>query len=762
MNKAITDGLVLMPPPFANGLDVWSSGDGTPGSDTYDGSGTGAFVAADADFSGCLEIVKTTSVTKLRYMGETTLLPGCYLRVTAKVKAVSGALPSVRIAGWAGGAGGVHVAGLVETGPSVSLTTYGEVVEVSAILGTGFRTGVDMTWNGALYGHLGLDLTGANGGVVRIDDIEIEDITSVFIRDMMGVVDVRDYGARGDGITDDSAAFEAADADAQGREVLVSAGTYFLGDHVTIENQIRFEGKVTMPSDKRLVFQKNFDFPTYADAFLDEETAFKKAFQALLNFSDHESLDLAGRRISLSGPIDMQAAEGSKTVFAVRRAIRNGQIQPVAGPNWDPDIVTSQATYSAGNPLVLTGVVDVANIQVGSLVEGAGVGREIYVQSVDVAGQSVTLSQQLHDAEGTQVFTFTRFKYMLDFSGFDQLSSFILDDVDFLCSGNASILMLARDGVAFHVRDCYFNKPRDRAITSIANGCQGLLIDRCQFLSNEQNLDVGDRTTIAFNANANDVKIRDCRVVRFRHFCVLAGTGNLISGNHWFHGDNTTDGVRVAGIILTTPNCNSIITGNYIDNNFIEWTNEHDATPELQVQYSFGGLTVTGNIFTVSDVAPWFNWIVIKPYGPNHYLHGLAVTGNSFRSFTGNITRVEAVDTTFADLDKSRMRNVTFEHNTFTGIDELTMSPISIEHTEASASSSWLVDAAPFLPFAGFARSVEAVCADGALTTAVGAAVYEMPYAETRVGSNQDQIRLRFGTACKGTARIRVRVDRAD
>ena len=35
MNKAITDGLVLMPPPFADGLAVWSAGDGTPGSETY-------------------------------------------------------------------------------------------------------------------------------------------------------------------------------------------------------------------------------------------------------------------------------------------------------------------------------------------------------------------------------------------------------------------------------------------------------------------------------------------------------------------------------------------------------------------------------------------------------------------------------------------------------------------------------------------------------------------------------------------------------
>ncbi len=69
MNKVITDGVVLMPPAFAEVLGVWSSGDGTPGSDTYEGSGNGAFVPADQDFGGCLEILKTQSVTKLRYMG---------------------------------------------------------------------------------------------------------------------------------------------------------------------------------------------------------------------------------------------------------------------------------------------------------------------------------------------------------------------------------------------------------------------------------------------------------------------------------------------------------------------------------------------------------------------------------------------------------------------------------------------------------------------------------------------------------------------
>ncbi|OUD10972.1 hypothetical protein BVC71_00070 [Marivivens niveibacter] len=760
MNKAITDGLQLMPPAFADGLGVWSSGDGTAGSDTYAGSGEGVYVSADQNFAGCIEILSTSALQKLRYMGQTTILPGCYLRITARVKAISGPLPQIRIAGWAGGAGDLHVEGLTETGPETIMPTYGEVVEVSAIVGTGARTGVDMVWSDAIYGHFGIDIISGAGGVIRVDDITIEDVTTVFLRDMMGVVDVRDYGAKGDGVTDDSAAFEAADADANGREVLVSAGTYYLGEHVTIENQIRFEGTITMPESKRILLQKNYDFATYADAFGNEEIAFKKAFQALLNNSGHESLDLCGRRIQLSAPIDMQAAEGSKTSYATRRVIRNGQFEAVENSAWDTVTVTSQATYSADSPRTLTGVTNVANIAVGSLVSGNGVGREIYVKAVNVAAQTVTINKPLYDAEGTQVFTFDRFQYLLDFSGFESLSNFIIDDVELNGQGRASCIMLAKDGSIFHVRDCFINKPANRGLTSIGGACQGLTIDRCQFLSNEMSLPVAERVTIGFNANMNDVKIRDCRVVRFKHFCTLAGTGNLITGNHWFHGDGEDLGVRKGGIIFTSPNCKSIITGNYIDNNFIEMTNEHDATPALGQQYSFGGLTMTGNIFTANNVASWFNFIVIKPFGTGHFVHGLSVTGNTFRSLNGNIQRVETVDTTFADLDYSRMRNVLFYGNTFNGVTEETVNPAMIEHSQSTASRTWVIDTAPTLPFGGRARVVETLQNEGSITNGSNSVDYSTPWIEPSYGTDMTQIAVNWQNAVKGTVWARVRMDK--
>ena len=290
-----------------------------------------------------------------------------------------------------------------------------------------------------------------------------------------------------------------------------------------------------------------------------------------------------------------------------------------------------------------------------------------------------------------------------------------IDDVEFQCSGEASGIMLAPQGLIFHVRDCFITKPKDRGITSPGRGCQGMKIDRCNFVSNEQSLSVPDRTTIAFNANANDVKIRDNRVALFKHFCVIGGTGNLISGNHWFHGDSEPNGVRKGGIILTSPNCMSVITGNYIDNNFVEWTNEHSESPEFGVQLSFGGLTLTGNIFTAIDVADWFNFIVVKPYGEGHFIHGLSVVSNVFRIINGSIDRVEHVDTTFADLDYSRMRMVNFSGNTFHAVNEQVFNPAFLTHTQSAASNTWIADTEPYLPFKGRARFVDAVTADGAI-----------------------------------------------
>ncbi len=760
MNKAITDGLVLMPPPFSAGLNLWSREDGTPGSASYANQPNAAFVPADQDFSGCLELQKTQSTQKVRSYAQTPMQPGLYLRVTARVKAISGNLPTVRVAGWAGRSNGTNVTGVPQTGPEVTLASYGEVVTVSAIIGTGNRQGVNMVWGTEpIYGYFGLDLTGPNGGVVRIDDITIEDVTDAFYRKLMDWVDVRDYGAIGNGVVDDAAAFAAADADAQGRGVLVSAGTYFLGSSVTITAPVRFEGKVTMPASARLALLRNYDIDAYEAAFGNEQEGFRRAMQVLFYFTDHSTLDLRGRRIILTQPVDVAAVAGLDTLVQ-RRVLANGMIEAGTSTAWDTQTVTSVATYTpTTDNLRLTGVANVANVPVGARVSGTGVGREVYVRSKNVGAGTVELSAPLWGAAGTRTFTFDRYKYLLDFSGFANLGRFEFDTVAFECEGRASALMLPSAGVANLIRECAFNKPKDRAITSTGTGCQGLQVDTCQFLSNEQPVPAQNRTTIALNVNSNDAKIRNNRIVRFAHFAVLASSGNIIMGNHFFQGDDQTAAVRRAGLIFTTTNIRSVVVGNYIDNCFIEWTNEHDSAPEFASEFSYGGLTVTGNTFMATDVAPSFRWMVVTPYGPGHFINGFAMRDNVFRTVNATIDRVEAVDTTYATLDYSRFRNVLVEANPINGVTQPTQSPVMIEHNQNTASDTWVVDAAGYLPFGARARNVQSIVHEGAITNSANIAQSLVPYVQVEQGPNGGLVNLRWPTAVKGRVQVTIRCD---
>lgn len=760
MNKAVTEGLILMPPPFADGLNVWSSGNGTPGSPTYDGAANAAFVPADPDFGGCLELIKTEATQRLRWMGQVPVLPGLYVRVTARIKVLSGALPSVRIAGFAANSGGGAVGGVITQGPSVALDQFGTVFTVSAIIGTGPRGGVNMNWAGVAYGHLGLDLTGANGGVVRIDDIQIEDVTAFYLRDMMDWVDVRDHGAVGDGVADDRPAFIAAASEASGKGVslLVSDGSYFIGSTLTIEVPVRFQGTLVMADTSRLQLSRSYDFPSYAAAFGDDDLGFRKGLQALFHFTDHVRFDLRGRRVRLNAPVDVSALAGL-TAFAQRRQICNGQIEVESGTAWNNQVATSQATYNTSQATQLSNVSNIANVPVGARVSGTGVGREVYVRAKNVSAGTLTLSQQLHGGSGTQTYTFTRFQHVLDLSGFDTLERFEVSQIEFLCKGEASTISLPTQGSIFTAHLCTFNRPRDKAITSTGAGCQGMLVDNCQFLSNEMALPAQNRVSVAINTNANDVKLRNNRVVRFAHFAVLGGTGNIITGNHFFQGDTQPNATRTAGLVFTRLNLLTTVSGNYIDNCFIELTNEHSANPAWSGQFSFGGLTMMGNFFLCSNVGSWFRFFVVKPYGPGHFLQGLQVSGNVFRTISGSIARVEAVDTTYAALDFGRFRNVIWENNAYNGITNTAESPLVLRHNQNTAASNWTISTGNKLPFQGWARTVPSFVMEGAPNGPGNEVRTGMPYTVVQQGANNDRVRLTWPSPTRGRVVMTIRVD---
>jgi hypothetical protein len=349
---------------------------------------------------------------------------------------------------------------------------------------------------------------------------------------------------------------------------------------------------------------------------------------------------------------------------------------------------------------------------------------------------------------------------MLDFGGFGRLDRFEITDVEFLCDGAASAINLPPAGITFRLHGSVINRPRDRGITSTGTGCQGLMVDECQFLSNEQPLNVQDRTSVCMNINENDVKLRDNRIVRFAHFAIVHGTGHLIIGNHFFQGDAQNPGVRRAGLVFTGINVKSVVAGNYIDNCFIEMTNERETDPNWNNQFSFGGLSVTGNVFTTIGALPSFAWLVVTPHGTGHYIQGLSVTGNTFRATSGAIDRVERVDTTFADLDFSRFRNIVVHGNNYNGVGAPMYNPVTVTHQQNTPATVWTVDASSLLPFGGFARTVSAVVADGPIQT--GAPVttrYDMPFTQTEQGPQKRQIALRWPVAVQGRATVTIRVD---
>ena len=142
-----------------------------------------------------------------------------------------------------------------------------------------------------------------------------------------------------------------------------------------------------------------------------------------------------------------------------------------------------------------------------------------------------------------------------------------------------------------------------------------------------------------------------------------------------------------------------MVTGNYVDNCFIEWTNEQDPTPDHTNGYSFSARTISYNIFLSGEVAPWFSYIVVKPHGAGHYLSGVNITGNRFRSLNGSIDRAERVDTTYADLDISRCKNVVMKGNSFHAVTTQVENVAEIEHNQSTPSDTWVIDTAGHLRY---------------------------------------------------------------
>ncbi len=177
MPNSLPPALDLTPPPYSDGLCDWSSTDGTPDSPTFECSETARIARDDEDFGTCLELRLGGTGQRLRYMGEMPLRRGYCIEVRVRIKVLRGPIPAARIAAYAGGYGGVKVPGLPGAAALRQPVAHDAVTELCAVIGRKAEDGVDLVWDArALYAHVGLDLVGQAGGVVRIENFAVREL----------------------------------------------------------------------------------------------------------------------------------------------------------------------------------------------------------------------------------------------------------------------------------------------------------------------------------------------------------------------------------------------------------------------------------------------------------------------------------------------------------------------------------------------------------------------------------------------------------
>ncbi len=753
MTADLIYGQSILPKKFREGLKYWRSSLLNVSAQHIDRQSNYQLVETIGDDYGCLKFKKNESTQQLVYDNKIPIKIGQYLEIKATLKLKSGSAPDVRVVATPMSGSSTIITGMPTQGPKVTVPNAGSC-EVSAIVGSGNRDGVDMAWGLDFESmFFGLEFSGPNGGEIYIQDIEIIDATGHFLSTNSDWVDIRDFGAIGNGKHDCHEAFVRADAEADGRAIFIPKGSYFVGSTLTLKSPIRAYGRMTCDEDTPIMLSDCYNLETYMNVFKELGFSFRKALQALYRFKEHFALDLCGRTIPLHEPVDVGAIAGIPK-YTKTHTIHNGQFSVRGTDAWKTKIVKASASYSSSKRRELSNVDKIEQIEVGSLIQGAGIGREVYVVSVDVAGKKITTSSDLRQPASRQSYQFSRFRFMLDFSGLNKVWRMELRDLDFDCHALASSIMLPHIGISNRIIGCWFRQPKDRAICSHHEGCFCVTIRGCYFNSCEEGLSAKDRQSIAISLRRNDGKIIDCLASFFLHFCFLDQSGYIITGNHFYQGNFTKTPDRTAGIVICYKNGNSCIVGNYVDNAHIEISNEQEYYYKNWNKSLFGGVTITGNYFCALNVDKNYHWIVLRPYGNGHHIDGLEVCDNTFYTDVDqSIDRVEAVYNSNGSFNFDKTRNLRFDNNGYNGIVNETHSPVLREVKKGSATSTWTQSFSDVLPFGAKVLRVESVVPMSDLSRR------EVPLAAVKKGSRDQGIELSFASATKGSLMVKVGAD---
>jgi hypothetical protein len=137
----------------------------------------------------------------------------------------------------------------------------------------------------------------------------------------------------------------------------------------------------------------------------------------------------------------------------------------------------------------------------------------------------------------------------------------------------------------------------------------------------------------------------------------------------------------------------------------------------------------------------------------------LNVSGNTFRALRGNIHRGERVDDTYAPMQLGSLKAISFQGNSYHGVETAAKNPLTVAHTQNTHEQVWTVASGGALPFAGRATRVDSVTTTSRPRNASNLSNHAMPYAQALQGSLLDKVQLVWPEAMLGDVSVVMRCD---
>ena len=408
------------------------------------------------------------------------------------------------------------------------------------------------------------------------------------------IINVKDFGAVGDGVTDDTAAIQAAlNASNNVEPVLIPKGNYVLTSTLTAFCPVIFNGVISVSSLSSVRFKLKSQPIVFND--------YRKIYMGT-QWTNPNSL-LAG--IALQRAVD-ELAE------SLRYHTLDGE----------------GASVALGH-----------SIKVNSFPAAGLFGRYKTIQNLTVVLRSDFGIRNTT----TQVVTQSAQAYAFDISAPTAPKAFGFSFNNVTIYGQKygnGIYYGSQNGIDATIENCNLVNFYEKGITSI----HPIKISKCQLGGGEFVLRDADRITTGIELYAGDSEILDTTVSYCKTGIYTEGGTLVLMGTHIFNG--STDN-KSPILWVNNPNADMRATGCYFDNGPI-WI-----YPLSSGSDTFGRCIFDSSVFTwASKSAGNRSWVVAKPTQPGAKLRGIITTGCQFRdyrifqkrfTYTGNGSETEYI-----------------------------------------------------------------------------------------------------------------------